>query len=219
MNFFINRFRLIGPEDQVPDVSFIPSMQRRKLSRLTRLALGVAEEVAPMGREFPLVYASRFGEWGQSLEQQLRYFREKEMSPAGFSSSVHNTAPGQHSILKKNHKTYTAIAAANQTFDAGMAESTAMLLKEEEAVYLCAGEEKPEVYQSAFNEKFPQFTIGLWIGQKKMEEAAIPLKIDFAARNVVSGDDFSRACDFIRFLNSNAPTFDGPYYTLYRCKN
>ena len=93
-------------EDQKPDVSFMPIMVRRRLSMVERAALHVAwnafnpEEgedaslpLPEMGK-VPVVFASRWGEIGTTLKLMRQLHSEGEMSPAAFSSSVHNAAPG-----------------------------------------------------------------------------------------------------------------------------
>jgi hypothetical protein len=208
-------------------------MQRRKMSRLTRLAMGTAEEIAA-GKNPPVVFASRFGEWRQSAEQMFRYFKEKEISPAGFGLSVHNTAPSQLSMLTGNRAAYTAISGAEFTFDAGLLEAAAMLHHEDEVLYLCATEEVPEAYCGALGDEMgdemgdeiQEFAVGLLLGRERTEESAVPLSIDFAPRNGVTGSDFRRAQDFMRFISSTAasstaspPLFEGPCYTLCRCED
>jgi hypothetical protein len=221
MKFYLNRHRFFGPGDEMPDTSFVPSMQRRKMSRLTRIVVGIAEEIAA-GENLPVVFASRFGEWGQSTKQMLNYFKEKEMSPAGFVFSVHNTAPSQLSMLRGNRTAYTAISGAEHTFDAGLLEAAAMLYKEDEVLCLCATEEIPEVYRDAFDGETQEFAIGFRLGRSQAEESAIPLLIDFASRNNAPGSDFRRAQDFMRFIGPAAaspPLFEGPCCTLRRCEN
>jgi hypothetical protein len=219
MKFYVNRFYFFASGNEMPDTSFVSAAHLRKMSRLTRLVIGVAEKAAPGGKEIPFVFASRFGEWGQTLKQMRRYFQEREISPAGFGFSVHNTAPGQLSIIKNNHKTYTAISGAAHTFDAGMLEAVSMLHAEEEVLYVCAEECVPEAYRSVIDEEIPEFAIGLCMGRVQAEESAVPLTIDFGARNSVVGSDFSRAGDFARFLGSAASAFDGLHYALRQCEN
>jgi hypothetical protein len=216
MKIYVNKLFFFVPGNEMPDISFIPSMQRRKMSRLTCLVLGIAAGIAPEGREIPLVYASRFGEWGQTLKQMLRFFEEREISPVGFGFSVHNTAPAQYSIQKNNHKAYTAISGSAHTFDAGLTEAAAMLIAEEEVLYVCAEEGAPEIYRGAIKEETSEYAIGLRIGRVQAEDGAMPLVVDFKARNNVSGGNHSRAVAFMHFLGSDAPSFDGPHCSLHR---
>jgi len=220
MDFYVNRCRLFCPGDEAPDTGFIPPMQRRKMSRLTRIAIGMAEEVAG-GDRLPVVFASRFGEWRQSAEQMLRYFKDKEVSPVGFGFSVHNTAPSWVSILKGNQKAYTAISGAERTFDSGLLEAAATLHTEDEVLFLCAAEETPETYRSVFGGEPMEFAVALRLGRARMDASAAGLTIDFASRSSVSGGDLCRARDFVRFMCRSAaapPLFDGPFYALRRCE-
>jgi hypothetical protein len=268
MKFYVNRHRFFGPGDEAPDVGFIPPMQRRKMSRLARLAVGIAEEVACGGMP-PVVFASRFGEWRQSAEQMFRYCSEKDMSPAGFGLSVHNAAPSLLSILKGNRTAYIAISGAELTFDAWMLESAATLCHEDEVLAICAAEGVSEAYCGAFGDGgdgcgddvcgdgcsgghgdgggnggngrndgggddghgygdgMQEFAIGLLLGRERTDESAVPLCIDFRARNrAAAHGDLRRAQDFMRFMrfidpagasSPAPPPLEGPCCTLRRC--
>ena len=107
-----------------PDVSFIPPLERRRLTGVERAALSVAWQVRPEG-EVPVVFASRWGEIGVTLKLMTQFHADREMSPAGFSASVHNAAPGAFSLLTRNHAPYTAIAARERSLEAGLLEALA----------------------------------------------------------------------------------------------
>ena len=79
-------------ETPKPDVSFVPPLERRRLTGVERAALGVAWRVRPAD-EVPVVFASRWGEIGVTAKLMRQFHAEDEMSPAGFSASVHNAAP------------------------------------------------------------------------------------------------------------------------------
>ena len=105
-----------------PDVSFIPPLERRRLTGVERAALSVAWPVRTEG-EVPVVFASRWGEIGVTLKLMKQFHADREMSPAGFSASVHNAAPGAFSLLTHNHAPYTAIAARERSLEAGILEA------------------------------------------------------------------------------------------------
>ena len=105
-----------------PDVSFIPPLERRRLTGVERAALAVAWQVRPEG-EVPVVFASRWGEIGVTVKLMTQFHADREMSPAGFSASVHNAAPGAFSLLTRNHAPYTAIAARERSLEAGLLEA------------------------------------------------------------------------------------------------
>ena len=89
---------------------------------MERAALSVAWQVRPEG-EVPVVFASRWGEIGVTVKLMKQFHADHEMSPAGFSASVHNAAPGAFSLLTRNHAPYTAIAARERSLEAGILEA------------------------------------------------------------------------------------------------
>jgi len=132
--------------DAKPDVSFIPPMERRRLTGVERAALSVAWRVRP-DCEIPVVFASRWGEIGVTVRLMQQFHAEGEMSPAGFSASVHNAAPGAFSLLTGNHAPYTAIAARERSLEAGLLEVLAL---GNPAVFVFAEEATPEFYVPEF---------------------------------------------------------------------
>ena len=149
-----------------PDVSFVPMLERRRLSLVERAALHVAwrifhpsggdelPENMPSAAETPVVFASRWGEIGTTLKLMRQMHDEGEMSPAGFSSSVHNAAPGAWSLLTKNHAPYTAIAARERSYEMGLIEAEAQLAAHvaPAILYVYAEESTPEYYLPEFGE-------------------------------------------------------------------
>ncbi len=130
-----------------PDVSFVPPMERRRLTLLERAALSVAWKVYPHGEQIPVVFASRWGEIGTTLKLMRQMHDEGEMSPAGFSNSVHNAAPGHLSLLTKNKAPYTAISAGADSYEMGMLEASTYPGK---VLFVYAEESTPEMYRPHF---------------------------------------------------------------------
>ena len=135
-----------------PEVSFVPPLARRRLTEVERAAISVAWRVKPDG-EVPVVFASRWGEIGTTFKLMRQMHDEGEMSPAGFSSSVHNAAPGAWSLFTKNRAPYTAIAARDRSYEMGLVEAEAQLAAGAPYVlYIYAEESTPEYYLPAFGE-------------------------------------------------------------------
>ena len=139
-----------------PDVSFIPPLERRRLTGVERAALAVAWQVRPEG-EVPVVFASRWGEIGVTVKLMTQFHADREMSPAGFSASVHNAAPGAFSLLTHNHAPYTAIAARERSLEAGLLEAltqgaaaSARPPYQSPVVFVFAEEATPAFYAPAF---------------------------------------------------------------------
>ena len=134
-------------ESPKPDVSFVPPMERRRLTGVERAALSVAWQVYPHGEQIPVVFASRWGEIGTTLKLMRQMHDEGEMSPAGFSNSVHNAAPGHFSLLAKDKAPYTAIAAGPDSYDMGLLEASTYPGK---VLFVYAEEATPEMYRPHF---------------------------------------------------------------------
>lgn len=136
----------LGPGDR-PDVSFVPAMERRRLTALERAALHVAH-AALDGRDvdvraLPVVFASRWGEIGTTLRLIRQMHDEGEMSPAGFSNSVHNAAPGHLTLRLADTAPYTAVAAGPDTWKMGLLEARA---HPGTVLFVFAEEETPDMY-------------------------------------------------------------------------
>ena len=146
--------------DPKPDVSFVPPMERRRLTGVERAALSVAfraleqykqslppDQVTEENLQIPVVFASRWGEIGTTIKLMQQMHAEGEMSPAGFSNSVHNATPGHFSLITKNKAPYTAIAAGPDSYEMGLLEASTYPGK---VLFVYAEESTPEFYESHF---------------------------------------------------------------------
>jgi len=108
-----------------PEMRFIPAMQRRRYSRLSRMALQVAFDATPpeLQADVSSVFASRHGESNACVALLSDIARGVPISPTGFSHSVHNTQGGLFSIAAGNGKPSSSIAAGTDTFCAGLIEA------------------------------------------------------------------------------------------------
>ena len=185
-----------------PDVSFIPPLERRRLTGVERAALSVAWQVRPEG-EVPVVFASRWGEIGVTLKLMTQFHADREMSPAGFSASVHNAAPGAFSLLTHNHAPYTAIAARERSLEAGLLEA---LAQGAAVVFVFAEEATPAFYAPAFGPLQPACALAVRL------EPGGPCRADFRSAECppVSFD----AADV--FFSGRADALEAASFTLTR---
>jgi len=144
-------------EGERPDVSFVPALARRRLTPVERAALHVAHEAMSsanaMEERMPVVFASRWGEIGTTFKLISQFREEGEMSPAGFSNSVHNAAPGAWSLFTKNTAPYTSIAGRDRSLESGLLEALAQLFDGKEGsrvLFVFAEEATPEFYREDF---------------------------------------------------------------------
>lgn len=197
MNIDIEQFAVwrATAEAPKPDVSFVPSLERRRLTGVERAALSVAWQVKT-DAELPVVFASRWGEIGVTIKLMQQFHADGEMSPAGFSASVHNAAPGAFSLLTKNHAPYTAIAARDRSLEAGLLEA---LTLRREAIFVYAEEATPEFYLPDFGEPQPACAVALRV----TESPAAPFSVDFRHADLPP----ATFDDFISFLEGNTLSF------------
>lgn len=109
-------------KDEVPDVGFLPMLMRRKLSSIGKTAIYTMNEVYE-GNDIKLVYASNYGELERVKKLLDQKNTEGEMSPTGFSFSVHNSSVGLFSLLNKINSPYSSISAGENSLSAGILES------------------------------------------------------------------------------------------------
>ena len=157
-----------------PDVSFLPMLERRRLTSLERAAMHVAWKLfeerkgLPPVSGIPVIFASRWGEIGVTAKLMRQMHDEGEMSPAAFSSSVHNAAPGAWSLFTKNRAPYTAIAAREKTYEMGLLEAESQIAAgAAHALYVYAEESTPECYLPEFGEPVAAHAVAMLLSREE----------------------------------------------------
>lgn len=113
--------RVLKP-GETPDVSFVPPLQRRRLSPLQKIFFHLANfEGQPLPKR--IVFASADGEDTLTRRTVEDFNADGTVSPNRFSSSVYNAAPGLWSVFTHNTAPYTAIAAGRDTIRCGLLEA------------------------------------------------------------------------------------------------
>lgn len=114
------------PEYQ-PALTFLPAMQRRRLSKSARLVCQAAWQLADEFTGCPLVYASHDGEINRSFELWAELLSSHTVSPTSFGLSVHNAIAGQWSMLRQDMSENTALAVGCDGLENALAEAYALL--------------------------------------------------------------------------------------------
>ena len=96
--FYINKYAFV--KDEIPDLSFIPMLMRRKLDNFGKAALYSLYNVYEENTEAKLIFASCYGDIERVKKLINQRQEEGEISPTGFSFSVHNATIGLFSLLK-----------------------------------------------------------------------------------------------------------------------
>ncbi len=126
--------------EQKPELSFLPALQRRRLSLAARLMFQAAYEV--VGEQHcPTVFVSHDGELNRSFELWQTLLRDGDVSPTSFGLSVHNALIGQWSILRGDTSEHTALAAQQNGWEIAITEAVALLNEGVERVLVIAADE------------------------------------------------------------------------------
>lgn len=110
---------ILGPRE-LPSLGTHSRLTRR-LDILGKLSLAVLQDMAWKPQE-PLVFASNWGDIGRSKELLYNLADSGEVSPAGFTTSVHNAIAAIAAIGAKNHSFSPAIAAGSLTTEAALCQ-------------------------------------------------------------------------------------------------
>ena len=187
-----------------PDVSFVPPLERRRLTGVERAALSTAWQVRGDGAS-PVVFASRWGEIGVTAKLMRQFHADGEMSPAGFSASVHNAAPGAFSLLTKNKAPYTAIAARERSLESGLLEALALRM---EVVFVYAEEVTPDLYQGEFQDLQTGCSVALRLTPCEAGEFAVAFRHEDLPPATFGA--------LVEFLEGRAPAFATSDFVLSR---
>lgn len=138
-----------------PDVSFLPALQRRRLSRLARMAFHVAWPLAESAGPMPLVFVSRHGETSRTLAILEDLAHDEPLSPTQFSLSVHNAIVGLWSIQRGDTSEMTALAAAGDGLELALLEASTLLGEGAPGALLIVAEEAPPQLYAPFIDDVP----------------------------------------------------------------
>jgi hypothetical protein len=130
-------------------------MLRRRLTRLGRMALQVSWDCQGDEPSMPMVFASRYGDVVRSLELLRDLDAQGDLSPTGFSMSVHNAISGMYSIARGDVAPVVCVAAGQASAAAGLTEAACLLADGAAHVLLVAYDEPlPSPYE-AFADEAP----------------------------------------------------------------
>lgn len=167
MDFFLSDWAVWTPETTRSDIGLgqsatleltqVPAMTRRRLSKLTKLtfdvALAVSSPPEPQSVPQPLttIFASRHGDLHKTVSLLQQVAQQEALSPTHFALSVHNAIIGQLSLFCQNRSDSNAIAAGADSLHYAVLEAAARLRTEPElqqVLVLYADEPVPEIYQA-----------------------------------------------------------------------
>ena len=146
MQLHVSHLNLSSIDQVLSAIQHIPAMQRRRLSRLAKLALNSAMQTLDTHNVDYIVWVSQYGDEAKTLNILEDVLSEQTPSPTQFSTSVHNAISGLYSILCRDATPATSLAGA---WNDGLIEAYAWLKTRPEArqvLLVYYDEALPDIY-------------------------------------------------------------------------
>jgi|GEM_PF-747671 len=200
-----DRFK-INEDSLAPFTGFIPAMQKRRLSSLSRMALSTAYDCTknePMDR-LTTVFSTHHGEFQPTYSLLLKAVHHEPFSASQFSHSVHNTAAGQFSILFNNRLPSTTLCAGDKGFSYSLIETLGYLKRFPGKNVLLTHFDEPLPPQFVKLEQPPSFaySVSLLFGLGSRGEK-LDLIFENGTERKDSAGNLPEALEFISWLTEN----------------
>ena len=146
MQLHVSRLNMSLVDQELSAIEHIPAMQRRRLSRLAKLALNSAMQTLDTHDVDYIVWVSQYGDEAKTLNILADVLSEQTPSPTQFSTSVHNAISGLYSILCQDATPATSLAGS---WNDGLIEAYAWLKTRPEArqvLLVYYDEALPDIY-------------------------------------------------------------------------
>lgn len=208
LDWFAAPYAVLG--DEMPALSEMPAMMRRRVERLGRAALQVAYRAMQGAAPCPAVFASRYGDMQRSVALMKQLALEGAMSPAAFSMSVHNAFAALFSIARQDRSNYSAISAGKETAECAFIEAMGLLDEgAHEVLVVCYDEPLPEPVQQF--ERGPSFPRAFACRIVRDDAKGIAVTTQHADATAPVADDVPVTMPsdiaLLRFLVSAAPDY------------
>lgn len=195
--FYINKYSHLT--NDIPDLSFVPMLMRRKLDPIGKAGLYTLYNSYIEGIEQNLVFASCYGDVERVLKLIEQRQTEGEISPTGFSFSVHNATIGLFSLLNKIKSSYDSVSAGKNTLNYGILE--AILTCKEVPTLFCYAESYKELKSVSFS-----------CSKNALSKNAFEVEITIKKQEKNFCEE-----DFIKFLTGEIKEYCTDLYKLTRC--
>lgn len=129
--------------EAVPDVSFLPPMQRRRMGLMTRMFFQVAQPLVGAGQSVPVVLASQHGDTRQTVELLAALSRDEGLSPTAFGLSVHNATIGLWSMQTGQMCGMVATASPGDGLEHAVLEACGLMAEGAAQVLVVCVEDRP----------------------------------------------------------------------------
>lgn len=181
----------------LPDVSFLPALQRRRLDRLGRMFFHVTRPLVEDGAATPIVFSSRHGDTQQTAQLLQSVADGSGMSPTAFGLSVHNAWTGLWSIHAGQRCEMLALGGSADGLEQAVLAACGLLQEGAAQVLVVCAEDRPAPAYAHWIDDVPfpyavalllqpgdQWRLALMDGDDSGVEMATPLR---SVRGVLGG--------------------------------
>lgn len=191
------------------NLDFVPAALRRRCSPFSKVSLAVANAAmqrAPAACRPHTVFASIHGEGAITRDLLRELAVGQQLSPMGFSLSVHNAASGLYSIATGNTAPSTAIAAGEDTCAMGLLEALLAVRHggAESVLLVCSDDLVPRDFLADGVSQGVPYALSILLGREASPEG-VALTIDrCAAKERSAGNELRvpQAVEVARWLRS-----------------
>ena len=197
MQLHVSRLNMSLVDQELSAIEHIPAMQRRRLSRLAKLALNSAMQTLDTHNVDYIVWVSQYGDEAKTLNILEDVLREQTPSPTQFSTSVHNAISGLYSILCQDATPATSLAGS---WNDGLIEAYAWLKTRPEArqvLLVYYDEALPDIY--AEHQPFAAFAMATMI-------SLAPANLMLTPKHTDATPAYQQALAFNTFWNNPEQT-------------
>ena len=197
MQLHVSRLNMSLVDQELSAIERIPAMQRRRLSRLAKLALNSAMQTLATQHADYIVWVSQYGDEAKTLNILEDVLSEQTPSPTQFSTSVHNAISGLYSILCQDATPATSLAGS---WNDGLIEAYAWLKTRPEArqvLLVYYDEALPDIY--AEHQPFAAFAMAAMI-------SLAPANLMLTPKHTDATPAYQQALAFNTFWNNPEQT-------------
>lgn len=189
--------------DESADVSFLPAMQRRRLSPLARAAFYASYHALNGDNHCPTIYCSSRGELQRAENILLDIARGDDMSPTAFGLSVHNAIGGQFSILFANKEPMVAVAPMEADYLSAFIDALGHLNEGKTSVLLVFYEEAAPGFFAPYckDANFP-YALALKITRPQADKKS--WQLDYT-ENAAAEESLPSLLQLVRFIVQSQP--------------
>ena len=197
MQLHVSHLNLSSIDQVLSAIQHIPAMQRRRLSRLAKLAMNSAMQTLATQHADYIVWVSQYGDEAKTLNILADVLSEQTPSPTQFSTSVHNAISGLYSILCQDATPATSLAGS---WNDGLIEAYAWLKTRPEArqvLLVYYDEALPDIY--AEHQPFAAFAMAAMI-------SLAPANLMLTPKHTDATPAYQQALAFNTFWNNPEQT-------------